>query len=144
MAKACCSSWSASELRFSDSRRNRLDIDVIHAHGSVASHHSAHPRIGLPSNCFALLRSMDASLPCCDGQLIKPQSPIQLSLQLRDVAQIIQCEWIGRIIEIGFQEQRFGLFVLLLLNGVHAFAIEALYRRHFAVFGNGDFQIIRP
>jgi hypothetical protein len=53
----------------------------------------------------------------------------QVSLQLRDVAQVVQRERIGRIIEVCPVKELCGLFELPALYGVNAFTIKALNGR---------------
>ena len=61
-------------------------------------------------------------------------------MQLGNIAQIVQCERIRWIIEIGLVEKRLCLFILVLAGSFYAIAIEPLHRTHVAAsrYRDGD------
>src|ERR1700730_3644224 len=63
---------------------------------------------------------------------VKLLGSIDLSLQFRDVAQVVQSEGIVWVQHVRFIENRFGLAAVVFTYRVNAFAIQLLHRRHMA------------
>ena len=73
-------------------------------------------------------------------ELIKALRPIDVAFKLGDVTEVVQCERIIGIEQIGFVEKLLGFGIITLFYRLHTVAVERLYGSRFAAFGNADAQ----
>ena len=74
---------------------------------------------------------------------VKALRPIDLPLQFRNVAEVVQGKSVVRIEKIGFVEKLLGLRVVVLANGLHSLAVQALDGSEMATLGDRNFQVSR-
>jgi hypothetical protein len=75
------------------------------------------------------------------SQTVKSLGAFHLPLELGDIPEIVQGKGIARIKEISFIKEFLGFVVVILSDGLHAFAVQPLDGRQVAALGNVDSKI---
>jgi hypothetical protein len=64
-----------------------------------------------------------------------------LTLQFRNIPEIVQGEGVVRIKEIGLVENRFGFLVVVLFFSLYALLVNTLHGSHMATFGDSNLDV---
>ena len=120
---------------------HRFDVGMVDLKRFVGDCHCGFHRLTLYT--FRAGQIDDCLTRLLRRQCIEFLSSVQLALQFRNVAEIVQGEGIVWIKQVGLIKQPFGLGIIVLANSLDSFAIQSLYGRQMAALGDIDPGVFR-